>query len=657
MRKSMAFVMLVASFVAWAQEQSVAAPKLLRAQDLPIEVEPEALQRQYNALRAMRLDSITYSRLGSVKRISGDTGLALPSRVADLKQGDSGADILELFKDVLLANGTETLKVIRDDAVSRSANSSMRAMRLSEEIHGIPVLNSLIGINYDDATKHVSKFGAIFIPDRGLDRDPKISAERAEQLVPEALTAMKDSGAAQVEILEGTHLAYYHDPADPTPPRLVWVVRAQLEGGMQWAYYVNAITGMLIDRVPLTQTLTRSVYDANGVQWTIPAQLPSTSMTIAQINASPYGALEVYNHILVADTKLRLRFPLPSANFPTSTKQVIRYPFTSPNASHGTDFTHDYILYSALTATTNSSTGPPDITYHEYAHGIGKRTFSFGADTFDYQSGALHEGFADIGASAVDIAYIGAITSASWRMGEGWYFLAPSAVTRSMANPADAHPSVGPGNDWFPLRPMGKGFAHHNSTILSHAYYLSIYGGLNAGWAKPYIPEIMVPALHLVPATAEQRARQIFMDAFFDFDVSIDPTFLTVKDTAMFHANLLYGTAERTSIQKAFEALGVGYQCTAQPTTAPSFILEDFLCAGRFRVNWPDIPGVNRYIAQIAPQIYGWSFGQVAVDGDLNHCMPQISTFSMIRMRGCNNCGCGPWSPTQYMNYYGGPCL
>lgn len=219
----------------------MAAPRLLRAQDLPIEVEQETLQRQYNALQAMRLDSVEYSRLGSVKRIAGDTGVVLPPRARNLKAGDSGSDVLQLFKDVLLAGSTESLRVIRHDEVGFNPNPSIRSLRLSQEIRGIPVINSFVGINYDDATRRMSKFVARFIPDRGLDQVPKISAKRAERLIPGVIVAE-------------TYLACYYGPDVPTPPRLVWVVRAQDAGAMHWAYYVNAITGLLIERGPVTQT-------------------------------------------------------------------------------------------------------------------------------------------------------------------------------------------------------------------------------------------------------------------------------------------------------------------------------------------------------------------------------------------------------------------
>ncbi|MGH8866205.1 MAG: hypothetical protein ACREVZ_16440, partial [Burkholderiales bacterium] len=84
-----------------------------------------------------------------------------------------------------------------------------------------------------------------------------------------------------------------------------------------------------------------------------------------------------------------------------------------------------------------------------------------------------------------------------------------------------------PSGDWFPTRLLWWGdSAHMNSTILSHAYYLSIYGGLHSRVSAPEIPEITVPALSLLPVDAEGRARQIFAHSFDDASMLFEPTFL-----------------------------------------------------------------------------------------------------------------------------------
>ena len=217
----------------------------MKSQELPIAVGQEALQRQYDALKAMRVESVEYSELGSVRRIVGSKGLVLTSGVHDLGAGDSADDVFQLLKDLLLANGTEALRVTRHDEAGYQPNRSLRSLRLSQEIRGIPVVNSFLGINYNDKTREVSKLVASFVPDRGLDYEPKVSAKRAEQVV---------TGT----VVENARLTYYFNPKDPTSTKLVWTVRVQQLEGMQWTYYVNAVTGVIVARVPESQSLTKS---------------------------------------------------------------------------------------------------------------------------------------------------------------------------------------------------------------------------------------------------------------------------------------------------------------------------------------------------------------------------------------------------------------
>jgi hypothetical protein len=160
MRICAAIVLLIASAVV-AADESVGKPRLLDSRDLPIEVEQEVLQRQFDVLQAMQLDTLTYSLHGPVSHINGDTGVALPSDVGSLKEGDSAAEILQLFKDVLLATGDETLTVTRN---------SFRNLRFSQSIRGTPVIGGGVAIDYDDVTKRATSLAANFIPDRGLPR-------------------------------------------------------------------------------------------------------------------------------------------------------------------------------------------------------------------------------------------------------------------------------------------------------------------------------------------------------------------------------------------------------------------------------------------------------------------------------------------------------
>lgn len=647
MRKLVALTVLALPLAGWAEVRAPAIPRLLKSEELKIAIQPDDLNRQYGALQEMQLEVLEYSKRGPVRHLRGNTGIVLPAGIANLKPGDSGSEVLQRFKDVLLAKGTEALVVTRNDE-----RSGARSLRLSQEIQGIPVVQGFVGVNFDDSTRQVTEFAAFFIPDRGLNKSPVISTSEAEKLVAGAIhQTSKSEVKFDVEIIGGTHLAYFADSGKSAPADLVWVVQVQVAEGEQWAYYVDAISGLVVARMLETQFLTRRVYNANNTQPTIPSGLP-VQMTLAQI-ANDLQANTAYTNIDVADTKLRLRFSLPSSNFPSSTKQVIKYGMTVPNALHKLIGNDDFVIYSKTLPAAISPTQIADITYHEYAHGVAFRTFPMGTDLWNHEGGALHEGFGDIAAATIQIAVAGTPSGASWRFAEGWWNGTTKAL-RSLANPTgDAYPEAA--MNWYPLRGWGESAKWMNSGILTHAYYLSLHGGPNSSWLEPHIPDFLVPPLSITDASAEPIARQIFVAAFDSIALGANPTFFQMKASAMDAANTTYGPVARDSVKKAFEAVGVGYQCSAEPPE-PNPTLFDLQCNGRFSVNWPDVASADRYIVMVAPQLYGWGFSEVTTDGDINHCMTQVASPSMLRMVACNSCGCSDWSDTEYMPFWPGQC-
>lgn len=231
------FAFLASASVAQAQMQApeckpdclCSIPMLFDSQALANGVSQSALQRQYDVLRGMRLEWVEYLPQGPVSHIQGETGFVLPAEAAIWKEGQEGGAVLSILKDVLLANGTEQLKVRED----REQGGSMRAILLTEHIRGIPVINGLVGVKYDTKTMAVSSVVANFVPDRNLPREPGISAAQAERTVPG-------------EVIELTFLGYFVKCCGPTLPRLVWAV--SVWNGDHWLHYVDAITGVEVER-------------------------------------------------------------------------------------------------------------------------------------------------------------------------------------------------------------------------------------------------------------------------------------------------------------------------------------------------------------------------------------------------------------------------
>jgi hypothetical protein len=212
-------------------------PKLLQASDLEISVESTALQRQYTALLGMSLQGVEYSALGPVESVVGDTGINLPADVPFRPEGAPASDLLPLFKDILLATGTENLGV-RENSVWYGQGGELV---LSQSIRGIPVANGLISLTYSGRTRRITSITAHFVPDLDLPHEPKLSLRQAED-------ALRKAGIANVR--KGTHLTYLAEFSDPSPPRLVWALEVgSARGGL--GYFVDAITGSIGSCRPL----------------------------------------------------------------------------------------------------------------------------------------------------------------------------------------------------------------------------------------------------------------------------------------------------------------------------------------------------------------------------------------------------------------------
>ena len=159
----------------------------------------------------MSFESVEYSLHGPVELLHGITGIVLPADIANRTEGSSADDILRLFADILLANGTESLTVREH----REHFGSERSLRLTQSIRGIPVLEGGVSFSYDSATRQVTGVAAHFVPDRDLPRRPRLTAKQAEQVVPKALAIAERIKASGVQIMDGTHLGYYAEQVQP----------------------------------------------------------------------------------------------------------------------------------------------------------------------------------------------------------------------------------------------------------------------------------------------------------------------------------------------------------------------------------------------------------------------------------------------------------
>lgn len=639
MRNCVGFVLLVASYAAAAQNRGV-EPRLLQADELETSVTQAALQRQYDALLGMSLEMLRYDPRGPVERVVGETGIVLPHDTADRKKDDDASDLLPLLKDILLAIGTETLTV-RDQLI---VHGPVRSLRLSQSIHGIPVANATVALEYDLHTKRVSIIAARFVPDRGLPTEPTLSAQAAEDVVRRIV---ESDGGAKLTIT-GTYLAYYVEYGDPSPPQLVWVIATGSGYDEAEKFYVSAETGLVVARQKLSMEVTRKVYDINNSTLPgFPNDLP-LPLNIDQINAQQYRK-DGYEHVELVDSTLRLKIPESIGQLPSKVHIFVRY--SSPGYADGTSVGSEYFLrFGGTNATYQHATRPRDVVAHEFGHGLGFRTFPMLGDPSDQQHHALQEAFADITATVVDVAINQVPNTLTWIIGDQFFKSDDFHGLRSFSNPLGDSRAEYPSTDWFPARIFWHAIPHYNSTIISHAYYLLVNGGMHVRYIDPEIPDTNITA------QGELKTRKIFYAAFRSSLLDVDTTMPTLKDAAISYANSQYGAATRTQVKNAFEAVGICRLNNAPPASYPTTTIVDHFCAGQFDISWLPVPGANRYYAEVTEPSLGWAFSQPVTDINGTECSLVLPSRKYYRIRACNDCGCGPWSPNKVLQFWD-PCL
>ena len=245
------------------QEAGAVAPKLLRSQDLAIPVEESALQRQYEALSKMSSIDVTYNKLGLLYRLEGPTGIVFSESFRQLRLGDAAPEAVEKLGPILLATGSETFVVRRNDVPQPH-----RRITLQQSIRGIPVLGGLSDIDVDEQSGMLRVMYSRFIPDRGLPKKPKLTAEEAFQRTVEYLEGAGWAEPESVQLQRDPTLAYFAGIHELQRPRLIWVVIVEylkpIEGSDERYAWIDAIDGSCQGLSPVgAAALPAAVYTAN----------------------------------------------------------------------------------------------------------------------------------------------------------------------------------------------------------------------------------------------------------------------------------------------------------------------------------------------------------------------------------------------------------
>jgi len=190
-----------------------------------------------------------------------------------------------------------------------------------------------------------------------------------------------------------------------------------------------------------------------------------------------------------------------------------------------------------------------DVIGHELTHGVTQYTAGL---VYANASGALNEAWSDIMGVAAK-AYRDGTTTADWLLAEESYTPGISGdAMRYMKNPTQDNYS----KDWWPERisyvsnpnnSNDQGGVHGNSGIANLAFALLTDGGSHPRGKSP----AQVPGLGLL------KAEQIFYRALTTY-MNQNTNFAAARTATAQAAQDLYGAGEKTAVETAWCAVGVG---------------------------------------------------------------------------------------------------
>lgn len=230
-------------------------------------------------------------------------------------------------------------------------------------------------------------------------------------------------------------------------------------------------------------------------------------------------------------------------------------------------WTGTQMMYGQAGNGLNDFTSDFDIIGHELTHGVTDKTANL---VYANASGALNEAWSDIlGLSAE--SYKDGKTTSTWLLGDGLYNTAGKAL-RYMDNPTKDNYS----KDWYPDRiPFvsnpnnnnDQGGVHGNSGIANLAYVLLVDGGTH--------PRNKSTAV--VPSIGMAKAEKIFYRALVTY-MNQNTNFAGARTATAQAAQDLYGATEKTAVETAWCAVGVG-TCPSGGTPPAGNVLANGVAA------------------------------------------------------------------------------
>ncbi len=477
--------------------------------------------------------------------VKGNLGLATPeSTVAKLQQILSADASYQ-------SNGNESF-VVKNEWTDTLGK---RHTRMTQTINGLKVYGTSMVVHADVATDNaispLMDAASIYAVSGKLavnaDAAPKgIMRKTDREVMQQAAELGKVSGKPE--------LAYIFLPLK-NETRLAWKLNISWDNGNhdfgQDFVFFDAETRQLLTRhAQVHQAKNWSTYDLkNGTENNAPGTLlcsNNNSCGDASAQRAHDGASAVYDYY-------KAKFGRNSVDNNDMTVKSSVHTRTNYNNAF---WYNGQMFYgdgdgSQFTDLTKSF----DVIGHELTHGVTEKTANL---VYANASGALNEGWSDILGAAAEAHKTG--VHPDWDIGEEVY-LAGNAL-RYMANPTQD----GYSKDWYPDRipfvsnpsnSNDQGGVHGNSGIANLAFVLAVDGGTHPrGKSSANVPSIGL-------AKAEQifyRALTTYMNSGTDFAGARTATAQAAQE--------LYGSTEKTAIETAWCAVGVG-SCPGTGTVDP----------------------------------------------------------------------------------------
>jgi Zn-dependent metalloprotease len=616
---------------------------LFQPSDIRIQVTAQALEEQYRVLSSMQSVDIAYDDAkGIVSMIHGDMGISLSSRIRAAQRGDSGSEILGKLRAVLLANGDESLVIVSNE----STGKARRTIKADQFIGGIPVLYGAVAVEFDESTGSIVTMASSFVPGAGLPRQPILSATAAVQ---KALPAFRQNGIdlTTIEFPRQTPLLAYHGAwSSAEIVTLAWGIEMvrRTTSGQQHSEraWFDATDGAFLGSEQLDQHAAITTRTASNAA-PDPRNYPNGTRLIS--SSEPLANRAMMN----ANQTSQVWSNLFGEDF-GQIQIVVHY---GSNCSNASSITIQGVVYLSF-CDGNPNAPPPilptipygnslDVVAHEYGHGMALKIAAL--SPVDTESAALTEAFADFSSVLVDTTLRFGESSATWEIGEV-YTIAPGAGIRSWSSPRTRDSAA---VDWYPSKFNTRNERYENSHIFGHAFYLLTHGGFHsrAGQTEggTQIPSLFVnPLGHVI-------TNRIFFEAMKRTEMIGVADYKKVRAATEGAAFAFFGEQTRVNVSRAWQAVGLGHGCTAPPS-APDLNVFDHGCQGAFDLSWDRVAGATSYHAEMIPWGSSWSFALTVVDGNVDSCQPIIGQDSFVRIRACNGCGCGAWSPSQFMRYW-----